>query len=323
MPVLNKELVYSLLFLPVIFFIGFLTSYEDIKTSKIKNRVIIFVSIYCLAIYLSAWAVNLLVYYKILNSGLGIFVNPLIWNFPKWCINLLVSAGVAYLLWHFKTWGAGDAKLFIAYVMLIPIGQYSRVYFKYYFAAFWLLVTTFVSATIFLLIKSIIFLVRERGRLFNKNNIFGIVKEELATYFKKNFITSTVGFFILFLIFGILRNLFYSFAGKIIFEQSFITLIFLIIFRYISGLFKKYIEIICVGAIILISAAFFVNKALLSCFLMQMATAFANSVFLILLFPVFNKIVNFYSERSSRKTMPFAPWLFIGTLIVWFFRFNK
>ena len=147
---MGSKIAYSIIFLPIILFIGVITSYEDFKESKIKNKWILVGLIYSFMVYLLFW---------ILPKG-GLLGSYLLCNFDKWCVNLLVSMVVAYLLWHFKMWGTGDAKLFICYAALIPMGQYSRVYFNYYFASFLLLSAIFIPASVFLITESFVYFVR-------------------------------------------------------------------------------------------------------------------------------------------------------------------
>jgi len=105
-----------LCFLPAILVLGLITSYEDIKFGKIRNRWIVSALIYFLIVN------GLLLVYYFLEGGINEnYITELITNF---CFSLLVGSG----LWYFRVWTAGDGKLFIAYSALIPLSTYQYGY---------------------------------------------------------------------------------------------------------------------------------------------------------------------------------------------------
>jgi len=131
----------SLLFGSIIIFIGGVTSYEDIRYGKIKNKWI-----------LSGLIGGILIF--LLGISLGIIDN---WAYiQKVIINTFIALVVGYLMWQYKLWAAGDAKLFALYAFLVPLNYYSNWYLEY-FPSFVLLVNTFLLALCFLLAKAIYF----------------------------------------------------------------------------------------------------------------------------------------------------------------------
>lgn len=116
---LQEILTYSF-----IFGFGILTSLEDIREGKIKNKYIII-----------ALAFALIINFNNIFVGQSYFFATL--------INFAISFLVGVLLWHFHFWTAGDAKLFFSYGFLIPLSVYSYRYF-YYFPSLELLINTYI-----------------------------------------------------------------------------------------------------------------------------------------------------------------------------------
>jgi hypothetical protein len=125
--------------LPAILFIGIITSYQDFKYGKIKNKWIIFGLIYTLFIYLF-----FLLFY---SSFGGINIKYL----AHLGVNILFAIFVGFGLWDLKVWAAGDGKLFIVYSFLVPLSVYASSS-QSWFPSLDILVNTFSLAFIFLLI---------------------------------------------------------------------------------------------------------------------------------------------------------------------------
>ena len=303
-----KPVLYNIIFLPVILLIGFITSYEDITSSRIKNKWVFSGLFYSFLVYAFVWV----------SYGLGIFGDNLLWNFDKWCINLLISSITAYLLWHFKTWGAGDAKLFICYSALIPMGQYSRVYFDYYFASFLLLLAIFIPATAFLFLKSIAYFIKKFILSKDRKKTIVLIKEKLVKIDKKELSAVMLGFFVFFLSLQILRYTFYNLLNKILPNQNIVLLISLFLFQRLSGIFKKNANFLLIFSIALILYFGFKTAYSWEHFFLEIGSMLIRAMFIMAAAPVFKKIIGFYTERSSRKTTPFALWMFFGALISWF-----
>ena len=90
-------------FLPAIILLGLITSYEDIKFGKIRNKWIVFSLCYTFIVYL------ILISYYYFNSMLSLgYLIELLTNFI-----FVVLIGFGF--WYFKLWTTGDGKLFIAF----------------------------------------------------------------------------------------------------------------------------------------------------------------------------------------------------------------
>lgn len=94
-------------FLPIIIFLGVITSYEDIKFGKIRNKWIVLGVVYAAVIHFFLYFLN-----APYNLGLTTLKHLLISGF------FALVAG--FLIWFLGLWTAGDAKLLFAYTLLIP-----------------------------------------------------------------------------------------------------------------------------------------------------------------------------------------------------------
>ena len=126
--------VVFILFLVGILSLGIITSYEDIKYGKIRNRWILIALAYSVILLLC------LIIFGVLKR--------------EYLINALINSGIVlltgFIIWKIKLWSAGDAKLFFAYSLLIPLGSYSIGYFTW-FPSIVLLINTFIPVFVFYL----------------------------------------------------------------------------------------------------------------------------------------------------------------------------
>lgn len=105
-------------FLPGIIYLGIITSYTDIRYGKIKNRDVVIGICYAFFVY-----VALITYF--LATGQQLNYRYIL----ELGTNALFAIVVAFGLWNFKLWSAGDGKLFFAFSLLIPLEVY--VYAKH------------------------------------------------------------------------------------------------------------------------------------------------------------------------------------------------
>ena len=98
-------------FLPIILALGVLTSYEDIKLGKIKNK------------------------YLLIAAGIGFVIQCFLILFEIITVKYLlisiiytiISLIVGFVLWYYGIWNAGDAKLLTILVFLTPPTIYKNV----------------------------------------------------------------------------------------------------------------------------------------------------------------------------------------------------
>ncbi|MBL7130741.1 MAG: hypothetical protein ISS45_04990, partial [Candidatus Omnitrophica bacterium] len=160
----------NFIFIPAVFFIGIVTSYQDIKFGKIKHKWIGMGLIYFILGYLLLYLLSALriVDYRGINYS---YIQELF-------INGLISIVIAYLFWKLGIWAAGDAKLFIVYALLIPLDYYSKSYLPY-FPSFALLLNIFIPLFLFILIAAFLKLLNIAiCRLINhRKNILILIKD--------------------------------------------------------------------------------------------------------------------------------------------------
>ena len=124
-------------FLPIILFLGILTSYSDIKEGKIKNKWLIIASILGILLWIILILLNKVDYRE--------FLMTLIFSFG--------GLMIGFLLWLMKMWSAGDAKLYAIFVLLIPLSTYK---YSNNWPIITLLTNIFLPVFLFLIIKLII-----------------------------------------------------------------------------------------------------------------------------------------------------------------------
>jgi len=128
--------------LALIILVGAITSWEDIKFGKIRNKWVI-----------SATLIGLMYYYFIFATQFFNESFVLSDTYPL-LINTVLALFVGYWLWHFKLWSAGDAKLFTAYAFLVPLSTYTFG-FVAYFPSYTILVNTMFVLCSYLVFKSL------------------------------------------------------------------------------------------------------------------------------------------------------------------------
>lgn len=307
------------IFLPIILFLGVVTSYEDIKTSRIRNQWILLCLSSIFFIYLFFFLAAGLSNQGIISATLGKIAFNVLLNFHKWAINLCISTIAAYLLWQFDIWGAGDAKLFICYSALIPLSKYPTAYFGYYFASFALLLTTFIPAACFFLTKEIFYFIKKIEPEKWKTNLLQMVKQKVQKFNLSEVRRFFMIFFVFYLFFKMLRHETKGLLANIIPNENIVTIIIFLFFNKLSNFFKKkkafllYLFFIFFGYFIFRSIFFQED------FFLSLEKIFSRSIFVVILFSILNKIGRFFTKNSENSKAPFAPWMFLGTLIIWIF----
>mgnify|MGYP006279430201 CR=1 FL=1 len=156
-------------FLPAILAIGFCTSFLDIRENKIRNK-------YVIAGILAGILIHAAIVLLALFKGEHISLE----YFSAYGLNILLSFIIAVALWEFGMWSAGDAKLFIAYVFLVPMSSYSNSSLEIFHSLI-ILVNTFLPYFAYLVILG----------TFNKNLVRNATKA-----LRKNPGTKIMSFFV-------------------------------------------------------------------------------------------------------------------------------
>lgn len=123
-------------FVITIVFFGLWVCYTDIKNGKIKNIAIVLMII----------------------SGiiLNLFISKNLVEMPvKVILNSSIALIFGYLIWLIGLWSAGDAKLFFAFSLIIPITAYNN-FDASVFPSLSILINTFAPIALFFVIKSLL-----------------------------------------------------------------------------------------------------------------------------------------------------------------------
>jgi len=158
--------IFDILFLPMLLFIGLITSYEDIKYGKVRNKWLrlgliwgILIIVFLYLWYPIASPVSRFFYFEILgraaDSVAPVFTVSLAY-LNKVVLNAGVSLALAYLMWKGGAWAAGDAKLFFIYALLLPLKYYWKSFLPV-FPSFALMVNIFIPIFAYLLFRSFFF----------------------------------------------------------------------------------------------------------------------------------------------------------------------
>lgn len=116
--------------------LGIISSVTDFKNKKIYNKNII------LAVILSVFT------YVVLCNQIEVMY------IKNYLINLGISVAISFLFFYFKIWAAGDAKLFLAIVLMIPYEIY-EVQTSNVFPALYLLIMIFGIAFIYVFFETV------------------------------------------------------------------------------------------------------------------------------------------------------------------------
>lgn len=274
------------IFLTIIISLGLITSYEDFRLGKIRNK----------------WILSGLV--------LGIFAWLSIFDFTNLlsvsylsalAVNFLLAIVIGFLMWKMKTWTAGDAKLFSVYALLVPLSFYSKTYLKY-FPSFIILFNTFLLVLVYLFIKSSFFGARKILEKIQK-------KEKIQFYFERNvedlkkYFRGLILFMPSFLLFMSVAVLAYGYINKVwpinfLLFQIILVMPVLIFSKFLIRLYqKKFSNIISfIFFVIIFSFSLITNYA----YTINMAWGiFWGMIIFMILFPFFHKIIDYYLEKIN------------------------
>ncbi len=313
---IEKKILNYFIFFPVILWIGIFTSIEDYKKSIIRNKWIVVGLLYTFSIYLLCWLFFLIKIYTQKVFFLNETCSYLLINFNRWSINLIISTIVSYVLWRFEIWAAGDAKLFICYSSLIPLSQYSRIYFDYYFASFSLLAAAFIPLGTYLILNEII---KHLQLLTFKKIALQKWDQKIKNFDWKLFIKMTLGYILMYLCFRLLEKKFKNFIGLFTDNEQIIFIIAYFIYKPLRTLIKKNIKI-PIPALLFFCLFFLIFDLSYSWqnFSNELSRIFRFSLVTMVFIAIINYIVAFYIKKISKDNISFAPWIFLGVLIIWF-----
>ncbi len=191
--------------------LGIISSVTDLKNKKIYNKNIILAVIISILIYVIFWNQVEVQYIKnyLINLGIGIVIS--------------------FLFFYFRIWAAGDAKLFLAIIMMIPYELY-EVESDNVFPALYLLIMIFGVAFIYVAIETVYLWIKDKEKI-EKIKELKLSKEELKDFLIKYF----MGYFMVLFINNIIFEFFTDFrinnAGLILISNM---LILIFVYRVVA-----------------------------------------------------------------------------------------
>ncbi len=167
-------LVYIQSFIAII--LGIASTITDFKEKKVYNKCVICGVLCSIAVYFIFWKEIEIDYIK------------------NYILNFIISILISFLFFYFKIWAAGDAKLFIAIVFMIPFEVY-EISDLNVFPAINILIMIFSVAFIYVAIETIYLWIKDEEK-FKKIKIFNIKKENILEFIIQYF----MGYFLVLLI---------------------------------------------------------------------------------------------------------------------------
>ena len=222
--------LFETTFLILITFIGFICSFTDLKEKKIYNKVLLFGLILGTIAFL----------YFIFNNWNGPYFISMI-------VNLIISILIAYSLWFFRCWSAGDAKLFSLFSFLLPLSFYSNSNYPF-FPSFNILINLFIPVIIYLLILSLVNIIQKKK--FDFENF----SNQFVSFFK-------VSFIYLFL-FIIISKFFQGFLNENYFFFQILYFIFIFIsIKYINKFLSEHFKLNYLFIFLVLGYCFYLSFA--------------------------------------------------------------
>jgi len=300
-------MIFDYLFLPALTFIAGITAYQDLKYGKIKNKWIILGLSYGLVVIALLFAWDLLAqplskfyYLKIKqlapDSSMPVFTVSFSYLLIL-IVNFLISVVASFLMWRFRAWSAGDAKLFFAFSLLLPLKYYSKTYLPFW-PSFVLLVNIFIPVFVFFTIKASVFLGQSVLTKIREKKLTSEVKKSL-----KSGLADILRLFIVFVSMFLFTQLFQQQLGAALSLNSFFSQILtLSVLFLISKPLTKYLKkkMFLIMAVLFLLAGIIYGwvyhpSSLLAMFYKILLMA---SIFLVLI-GLLRKILDFYIKEEG------------------------
>ncbi|MBU1177437.1 hypothetical protein KKH96_03265 [Patescibacteria group bacterium] len=312
-------MILNILSLPILFFIGIITTYEDFKCGKVRNKWIIFgacwgigIILFFLIWHFIASPVTNFYYFNLLNypADYEVVVFTVSLSYLLKCIlNMTVALIISYLMWKFNVWAAGDAKLFIVYSILLPTTFYWKSFFLF-FPSFVLMINIFIPIFIYLLIASILYYLKFlylRKKNKSKDNLLEKKQESKADRKKKilenvkNMAIMMIAFIGLFLIIKLFQTPIQKYTSIDVFSIQ--VLIFAVVIIFSNSVIKFLIKPI-VFKIVIILVAILVCYGLINSYDSTIETIrrtlIMMTIFIIVL-SIFRKLIDFHVLKTNIK----------------------
>jgi hypothetical protein len=312
-------MILDFLFLPVIIFIGAITSYEDSRIGIVRNKWIKF------GFFWGVGTILLLLLYSFFAKELSHFFfstlankpdeNKIFTIFPSYLFKQLANAAtallIAFVMWKRRVWAAGDAKLFFIFALLLPLKYYQKSYFPL-FPSFVLLINIFMPIFCYFMLRagwgSLKMLIKKvkketvaQEKPLKKNE--EIKQEKLGKF---NFLSSMKVVSIILLLFMTIKLIPNEFFQKYLLIDAAMFQAAILIAMIAFG--SKFIKFISQKKVLVVVIVFFIVALLNSSTINNLADfcqLFFQMLFMFLIFMVifslFNRVLNFYIEEEGTK----------------------
>ena len=149
--------------------LGVVSTITDFKNKKIYNKNIIYALMASLFIYIVLWK-QITVQY-----------------ITNYCINIIISVIISFSFYYFKIWSAGDAKLSLAIIIIIPYNIYN-VEKTNLFPALYLLIIIFSIGFFYVVLETLVLWVKDKKRIQVFKLKIKNIKQIIINYFMGYFV---------------------------------------------------------------------------------------------------------------------------------------
>lgn len=210
--------------------LGIISSITDFKDKKILNKYIIASVVLSTIVYIIFW--KQITYEYIVN----------------YIINLVISLIISFSFFYFKIWAAGDAKLFLAIVYMIPFDIYETNTHNI-FPAIYLMIMIFGIAFLYVFFETIYLWIKDKNKI-EKIKISTIKRSDVYSFLLQYF----MGYFVILLI----NNITLKFFGEFRLNNSGLILILnMLILIYLYRIIKNINKMKIVNLIFVVLNVFY------------------------------------------------------------------
>ncbi len=303
--------ILDLVMLPALALLCAATSFEDAREGLIRNKWIV------MGLLWGAAAYGFLSISRIFSPELTLpALSNTLFNgsWPRLqAMTALNSASAllcGFLIFHIGYWSAGDAKLFFAVSLLLPLKYYFR-HFLPVFPAFCLFLNVITVSAVYVWSEAILGIFKF-ARNNPEKNILREVIDSSAVKFRGGldlFLAALVLFTAIMCL-----NSFFRLSGKATVPVNMLAMLALL---FIGGSVERVLERRAVRLCVYAAAALFFGAVLSSSLRLQ---AVRMGVFMACMFTLIFLMTGIIPELSSKygthkKEMPFALWLSLGTIL--------
>jgi Flp pilus assembly protein protease CpaA len=267
--------------------LGILSSYTDIKYKAIRNRHLLWFGALALVIHA----------YLQINHEITIDYNLL--------LNLLIGIIIGYAFYSLNMWGAGDAKLFIVFSLLMPTKRHSGFI---PFPSVILFMNIFLLSMLAMIILGLHNIIKNKINLFSKIDLAALGKKIIFSFLTVLGINWIVSYLTKHL------NVYFPPTANILIVYILYSVLYRALRRKVMKALRKKIMIFAIVAFL-----GFILRAILRIDNFNYATLILNLMQILkytLVFYFINLLI--YPEKNKENeepSIPFAPFMFLGAAI--------